>query len=148
MLPKLPKCFLAVNNLAALRLAQTARNLLFDFLMGIVLTEVSCDEVVIDCFVEELVRVGNATGLDLFRYALFDLGPQSNLQGSLTTLLLAHWNRVAEIHRPAAFADVIAVPRRNLDFDVTFHHALAAQARFERETGGHVQAVGFLIGHF
>ena len=63
-------------------------------------------------------------------------------------LLLPGRNRIAKVHRPAALAHVIAVPGRNLDLDVTFHHALAAQARFQRETRGHVQAVGFLIGHF
>ncbi len=62
-------------------------------------------------------------------------------------LLLAHRDRVAQVHRPAAFTDVVAVPGRDLDFDVALNHTLAAQARFQREPGGHVQAVGFLIGH-
>jgi hypothetical protein len=83
VLPKLPKA--SSPSITSPRSAwpKPRAIFLFDFFTSIVLTEVSCDEVVIDCLVEELVRVGNATGLDLFRYALFDLGLQSNLQDSL-----------------------------------------------------------------
>jgi hypothetical protein len=74
MLPKLSKCFLAINGLTAFSLSQAPGNLLFDFLTRIVLTQVSRDEVMIHCLVEKLVGVGEAPGFDLFCDELFDLG--------------------------------------------------------------------------
>ena len=62
-------------------------------------------------------------------------------------LLLAdrRGNGIAQVHGAAAFADVVDIPRRDFHFHVAFHHALATQARPEREAGGHLEAVAFFV---
>lgn len=63
-------------------------------------------------------------------------------------LLFRDRNRVAEVHRSPAFADVIAVPGWNLHAHVALDHGLAAEARVEGEARSHIQPVKLIIVGF
>ena len=68
--------------------------------------------------------------------------------GRRPTSSFADGDGVAEVHGAAAFTDVVAIPRRDFDFDIAGDHALAAEAGFQSEAGGHIQAIGFVVVHF
>jgi hypothetical protein len=63
-------------------------------------------------------------------------------------LFFADWNCIAQIHGPAAFTDVIAIPRWDFHFDVTLDYALATQARSPGQPRGHIKSIGFVVVHF
>jgi hypothetical protein len=60
-------------------------------------------------------------------------------------LLLADWDRVAEIHGTTALTHVVAIPRRNLDDYIACHYRLAAEARMEGQAWRHVEAIQFVV---
>ena len=61
--------------------------------------------------------------------------------------MLGHRNGIAQIHRTATLADVIAIPARDLDHDVAAHHALAAKAGIQCEIRRLIEAVRFIVFH-
>jgi hypothetical protein len=56
------------------------------------------------------------------------------------------WYGVAQ-NRSAAFADIVAIPFRNLNQDVAFHYGLAAQTRTNLEISGLLDAIEFVVFH-
>lgn len=70
--------------------------------------------------------------------------------GSLKTPRLRLLNRycVSQINRTAAFGYIISIPSRNFHGDVALHHGLAPETGVQCQTGGHLDAVGFIVFHF
>jgi len=61
--------------------------------------------------------------------------------------LLSGGDRVAEVHRSPAFAHIVAVPGWDLNFHIALHDALAAQARAQCQTSGHIEPVTLVVIH-
>src|SRR3954451_9863123 len=49
--------------------------------------------------------------------------------------------------RSPTLADVVAIPARNLDYDIARYDSLAAKPRVQREPGSHVEAVCLIVVH-
>jgi DMSO/TMAO reductase YedYZ molybdopterin-dependent catalytic subunit len=56
-------------------------------------------------------------------------------------------DRLAQIDRPTALADVVAVPAGNLDDHIALHHRLAAKPGMQRQPWRHVETVLLVVIH-
>ncbi len=59
--------------------------------------------------------------------------------------LLPHRNRITQIHRSAAFTNIIPIPRGDFHFHIALNYGLATETRSQRISGGQFHPIDFVV---